>query len=121
MEATAYAKFQRFGRRKVGQVLDEIRGKSVRTAEAILPQVPRRASALVQKTLKSAVANLMVKAGKKLEPSQIWVKAAWSNQGPMKNLKRIQPGPMGRALPFKRKMCHLTVVVSDESRKVKGA
>ena len=33
--------------------------------------------------------------------------------GPMKNLKRIQPGPQGRAMPYKRNVCHLTVTVSD--------
>lgn len=113
MEATAFARFQRFGPRKVAQVCAQIRGQSVSQAEAILPQVPRRASTVVAKTLKSAFANLRVKTGKKLEPEQAFVKAAFSNQGPLQALKRIQPGPMGRALPFKRKMCHLTIVVSD--------
>jgi large subunit ribosomal protein L22 len=32
-------------------------------------------------------------------------------------LKRIQPGPQGRALPFKRKVCHLTITVSDENKR----
>lgn len=113
MEATAFARFQRFGPRKVAQVCGQIRGKSVSQAEALLPQIPRRAGVVVAKTLRSAFSNLRVKAGRKLEPAQAFVKAAWSNQGPLQALKRIQPGPMGRALPFKRKMCHLTIVVSD--------
>ena len=117
MEATAFARFQRFGPRKVGQVCEQIRGKSILQAEAILPQIPRRAGVMVEKTLKSAFANLMVKSGKKVDPARAWVKAAFSNQGPMQALKRIQPGPQGRALPFKRKMCHLTITVSDEAGK----
>ena len=121
MEATAFARFQRFGTRKVAQVCDQIRGKSILQADAILPQIPRRAGVLVEKTLKSAFANLMVKSGKKLDPARAYVKACWSNNGPMQALKRIQPGPQGRALPFKRKMCHLTITVSDEAGKGKGA
>jgi len=113
MEATAKARFQRFGPRKVAQVLQWIRGQSLARSQAILPRIPRRAATLVEKTLRSAAANLAVKAGRQIPPEKVWVKAAWANQGPMKALKRIQPGPMGRALPFKRKMCHLTIVVSD--------
>ena len=123
MEAKAFARYQRFGARKVAQVCDQIRGKSVLQADAILPQIPRRSGVLVQKTLKSAFANLMVKVGRKLEPNRAFVSACWSTSGPMQALKRIQPGPQGRALPFKRKMCHLTIVVSDEiaGKKSKGA
>jgi large subunit ribosomal protein L22 len=113
MEAVSKAKFQRFGRRKVGQVLDQIRGKDVQTAENIISAIPRGCADMVQKTLKAAAANLSVKAGKKLDPSGIWIKTAFADQGPMGQLKRMQPGPQGRALPFKRKSCHVTVVVSD--------
>ena len=121
MEAKAHANFQRFGPRKVAQVLDQIRGQSVTRAESLLPQIPRRAGVVVSKTLKSAVANLSVKAGKKLAGDQVWVKECWSSSGPMLALKRIQPGPQGRAMPFKLKMCHLTIVVSDAAGlKAKG-
>ena len=116
MEATAFARFQRYGRRKVGQVCDQIRGKSVAQAQALLPQIPRRAGTMVEKTLRSAFANLMVKSGRKLDPSSAFVVTAFANQGPMQALKRVQPGPQGRALPFKRKMCHVTITVSDAAK-----
>lgn len=113
MEAKCNLKYQRYGRRKVGQLLDQIRGKSLFEAEHILVSIPMRATELVHKAVKSAGANLSVKMGKKLDLKSVWVKAAFANQGPMKFLKRVQPGPQGRAMPFKRKMCHLTVTVSD--------
>ena len=113
MDAIAHSRFQRFGARKVAQVLDQIRGKSVQTAQQLLPAVPRAATAVVAKTLKSAAANLTVRAGKKLDFDQVFVKSAWVGQGPMGAMKRVLPAPQGRAMTFKRKVCHITVIVSD--------
>lgn len=114
MEATAHARFQRFGARKVAQVLSQIRGKSLLNAEQVLPAIPRVAADMVAKTVRSAAANLSVRAGKKLAPEQVYIKQAWVGQGPMLQMKRVMPAPQGRAMQFKRKVCHLTVVVSDE-------
>ncbi len=114
MEATAHARFQRYGARKVALVLDENRGKSVDRAERLLPLIPRRATKLISKTLKSALANLQVKAGRKLDSREMYVKSAWVGLGPMGNMKRVKPAPMGRAMTFKRKVCHLTMVVADK-------
>jgi large subunit ribosomal protein L22 len=47
-------------------------------------------------------------------PSQVYIKSCWSDMGPMGHMKRVMPGPQGRANTFKRKVCHLTVIVSDE-------
>lgn len=119
MEAMARARFQRFGARKVAQVLAEVRGKSVLEAEQILPLIPRAASRMVEKTVRSAAANLAIKAvraGKTLVPARVVIKSCWASQGPMGQMRRVRPAPMGRAMTFKRKVCHLTVVVSDEPR-----
>ncbi|MBI3547727.1 MAG: 50S ribosomal protein L22 [Elusimicrobia bacterium] len=112
MEAIAHARFQRFGTRKVAQVLDQIRGKSVWTAYQTLPQVPRAAAVLVTKTLRSATANLASRSGKQVDPKTVYVKQAWVGQGPMGHMKRVMPAPQGRAMTFKRKVCHLTMVVA---------
>lgn len=119
MEATAHARFQRFGTRKVAQVLREIRGKSVLDVEQILPMIPRICGRMINKTVLSAAANLTIKAGragKQLQPDKVYIKECWSDMGPMGQMKRVMPAPMGRANTFKRKVCHLTVVVSDEPR-----
>ena len=119
MEAIAHARFQRFGTRKVAQTLKEIRGKSVLEAEQILPMIPRVAGTMIAKTVRSAAANLTIKAnraGKTLVPEKVYIKECWSDMGPMGHMKRVMPAPMGRANTFRRKVCHLTVVVSDEPR-----
>jgi len=113
MEARCHLRYQRYGRRKVGQLLDQVRGKSLYQAQQILASIPMRATELVQDAITSAGANLSVKLGKKLDLKTIWVSEAFADQGPMKMLKRVQPGPQGRAMPFKRKMCHIMVAVSD--------
>jgi large subunit ribosomal protein L22 len=117
MEATAHARFQRYGTRKVAQVLKEIRGKSVLEAERILPMIPRVCSTMITKTVRSAAANLVnqaAKAGHAVDPEKVYIKSCWSTMGPMGHMKRMLPAPQGRAYTFKRKVCHLTVVVSDE-------
>jgi len=118
MEATAYARFQRFGTRKVAQVLKEIRGKSVLQAEQLLPLIPRACGRMIAKTVRSAAANLTIKArlaGKTLVPEKVYIKSCWSGLGPMGQMRRVMPAPQGRANTFKRKVCHLTVTVSDEA------
>ena len=114
MEAKSIAKFQRLSPRRISVVLDQIRGTTVKKALDVLPFIEMRTSELVFKTIHSAAANLEVKAGKKLDSSKIYIKEIFANIGPSGNLKRIQPGPQGRAMPYRKSMSHLTVVVSDE-------
>ena len=116
MEAIAIAKFQREGSRKVNLVLDQIRKMNVEKALSVLPFMEKGTATLVQKTLHSAAANLEVKTGGKVDMSKVFIKEAYSTIGPMRNLRRIQPGPQGRAMPYRKSMCHLTVVVSDEKK-----
>ena len=61
MEATSKAKFQRFGSRKVGLLLDLVRGKSVKASQGIIPFSGLRCSDMIQKTVNAAAANLQVK------------------------------------------------------------
>lgn len=113
MEAVAYARYQRFSPRKVGQVLGLIRGKSVAKAYDLLPTVPRAAGIMVFKTLKSAFSNSGVS-----DPRLAFVKAAWVDNGPV--LKRVRPHAMGARSIVKRKMCHVTIQVTDQPIKKKG-
>ena len=112
MEAIAKAKHARFSARKVGQVLGLIRGKTVAKAFGILPTVPRAGSILVFKTLKSAYANSGAS-----DPATMYVTQAWVDLGP--TLKRVRPMAMGARSIYKRKMCHVTIKVSDTPVKKK--
>ncbi len=108
MQAKAIAKFVRYAPRKVNQVLTVIRNQNVEKAFEILSFLPKSSTELVEKVLKSAVAN----AGKLKDFSGLKIKECWVGQGP--TLKRMRPGPMGRGMPYKRKTSHLTVIVTDE-------
>ncbi|OGS36771.1 MAG: 50S ribosomal protein L22 [Elusimicrobia bacterium RIFOXYB2_FULL_49_7] len=109
MEAIAVSKFARYAPRKVNQVLEIIRNLPVEKAFEALAFTKKGSIPVVFKTLKSAVAN----AGKLKSMHGLKVKQCWTGQGPV--LKRMRPGPMGRGMGYKRKMCHLTIVVGDMS------
>ncbi|MDR3071202.1 MAG: 50S ribosomal protein L22 [Endomicrobium sp.] len=106
MEAKATAKFVRCTPRKVNEVLALIRNKKIGKAFEILSFLPKSAAPLVEKVLKSAVAN----AGKLKDFSDFVVKEAWVGNGSM--LKRMRLGSKGVGMPVKRRMAHITVVVA---------
>lgn len=109
MATRAIARFVRLGPRKVGRVLDLIRGKGVLEAYQILKFTRRRAAKTVEKVLKSAVANNQTPRD---EPN-LYIAEAYVGEGPV--LKRIRPRAMGRAALYQRKTCHIYIAV--ESRK----
>lgn len=112
MEARAISKYIRMSPRKVRKVIDLIRGKSVDEAINLLHFVPNRSSQPIEKTLRSAVANMMNKEeASKLNPDDLVIKTIYVDQGP--TMKRYRPGPMGRASIIRKRFCHITVIVSD--------
>ncbi len=110
MQASAKLRYLRMAPRKVRVVLDAIRDEPVGLALARLQHSDRRASQVVHKLLASAVANADQKFGG-VEPSELFVKSAWADQGP--TLKRWQPRAMGRATRIQKKTSHVTVVVAS--------
>lgn len=116
MEAIAYARYQREATRKVAQVLKQVRGKKVLDVQQILPSINKGSVRMISKTIQSAAANLTHKANREghvLVPEKVFIKSCWSGKGPMGHMKRVLPAPMGRAMQIRRKVCHLTVIVSD--------
>ena len=111
-EALAHSHYAKHSAQKVMPVLDLIRRKNAHRALAALEFVPQRSANFISKTINAAVSNLGQQLGKKIEPKDAWVRACWVNAGPP--LKRIHAGSMGRAMPYKKKTCHLTVKVSDQ-------
>jgi len=112
--ARAVARFVRLGPRKVGQVLDLIRGKRVLEAYQILKFTPRQAAKAVEKVLKSAVANTRSPA----EEPNLFVAEAYVGQGPV--LKRVSPRAMGRAALYRRKTCHIYILVDTRKALARG-
>ncbi len=114
MEARAIHRYIGSSPRKMRLVIDLIRGMSVEKAIETLHFQPKHASKDAEKTLRSAVANLMNKDdSSKHEASDLYVKEVFVNQGP--TLKRISPAPMGRAYRVRKRSCHLTIVVATKA------
>lgn len=111
MRTVARARFIRVSARKARLVLDQIRGKSVGEALATLQYTPRLAARLVEKVLRSAVANAEHNYQVR-NLDDLRVVHATADGGP--SLKRVQPRAMGRAFFIKHRMSHLTIGVSDE-------
>ena len=114
MEARAINRFIGSSPRKMRLVIDLIRGESVDKALEILHFSPKYSSKDAEKTLRSAVSNLMNKDEvTRVEPSDLFVKEVFVNVGP--TLKRISPAPMGRAYRIRKRSCHLTIVVATKA------
>src|SRR5690348_9488592 len=111
MITTARARFVRVSARKARLVLDQIRGKAVGEALATLQFTPRAAARLIEKVLRSAVANAEHNHQVR-NLDDLWVAEAVANGGP--SLKRVQPRAMGRAFFIRHRTSHLTVAVTDE-------
>lgn len=119
MEARASAKFLRGSPQKARLVIDMIRGKNVNQALAILRYSNKRAALGIEKCVKSAIANAneaAEKANISVDPDDLWLKAAFVDQGPTKNRRRMRPAPQGRAYRERRHFCHVTVLVSSEKQ-----
>ena len=114
MEAKAIHRFLGSSPRKMRLIIDLIRGMSVDKALEVLHFSAKHASKDAEKVLRSAVSNLMNKdEATRMEPSDIFVKEAFVNQGP--TLKRISPAPMGRAYRIRKRSCHITIVVATKA------
>jgi large subunit ribosomal protein L22 len=110
MEATAKARFIRVTPRKARLVVDVIRGKRVGEAMSTLKFMPQHASRVVEKLLKSAIANAEQKNVSDVD--RLKVKAAFVDQGPV--MKRVMPRAMGRANIIRKRSSHITLVLGDE-------
>ena len=88
-------------------VLDAIRGKDVTSALGILAYNNRYASKVIEKLLKSAIANAENNNGLKAE--DLYIAECYANKGP--TMKRIQPRAQGRAYRIEKRTSHITVVL----------
>jgi len=112
MRTLARARFVRVSARKARLVLDQIRGKSVGEALATLQYTPRAAARLVEKVLRSAIANAEHNHQVR-NLDDLRVVHAVADGGP--SMKRVQPRAMGRAFFIRHRSSHLTIGVSDET------
>lgn len=110
MQAKAVAKSIRIAPRKVSLVVDLIRGKDVAEAIAILQHTQRGASPVVEKVLKSAIAN--AEHNYEMDTDNLVISEAYVNEGA--TMKRFRPRAQGRASRINKRTSHITVVVTEK-------
>ena len=108
MQATAIQRYVRITPRKCNQVLALIRGQAVEQAQTTLQFTPKNGARIVQKVLKSAVANALHEGKVRIE--DLFVKEAVVGAGP--TLKRWLPRAQGRATPLLKRMSHVSLTVA---------
>lgn len=106
---SAKLSYARVSVQKACFVLDAIRGKNVQEALGILAYSPRYASSVIEKLLKSAIAN--AENNNNMNPENLYVAACYANKGP--TMKRIQPRAQGRAYRIEKRMSHITIVLDE--------
>jgi large subunit ribosomal protein L22 len=93
---------------KVREVIDLIRGLPVGEAADVLRFTERGPSDVVARCLASAVAN--AQHNDEADPDTLYVSACYADEGP--TLKRWRPRARGRATRIRKRMSHLTIIVS---------
>lgn len=109
MVSRAILKYAKVSPKKVGILLDLIRGNEVEKAFADLASVRRKSAPIIAKLIKSAVTNAAEKGHTDTET--LYIKEAHVSQGPA--LKRFRPRAMGRAYKRRRTMSHITIVLEE--------
>ena len=112
MEGTALTKHLRISPRKMRRVAELVRGKGTEEAITILHFTRKNAATLIEKTVRSAVANILfVKPG--IDSHNLFIKEIFVDGGPM--LKRGRAGSMGRRSMIRKRTSHITVVVAEKA------
>jgi large subunit ribosomal protein L22 len=102
-------RYARIAPRKARLIMDLVRGRDVDDAITQLRFAKQRASGMVEKVIRSAVAN----ANEQEVPSRntLFVEKAWVDPGPI--IKRFQPKDRGKAYPIQKKTSHLCVELGE--------
>lgn len=106
----AHVKFVRISDTKARIVLDQIKGRGVIEAMGILKYSPRYAAEIIEKVLKSAIANAV--NNNELDENNLYVADVVANQGP--TLKRIRPRAQGRAYRINKKTAHISIYLDEK-------
>jgi len=105
----AHHKYARVSDSKARIVLEQIKGKNVGQALGILRYSPRYASYLIEKVLKSAVAN--AENNLNMDVSRLYIEDVYANQGP--TMKRIKARAQGRAFRINKRTSHISIFLNE--------
>jgi large subunit ribosomal protein L22 len=118
MPYQASHRFARIAPRKARLIMDLIRGRDVDDAIAMLKFSKQRASGMVEKVIRSAVANANEQETANIR-NTLYVAKAWADPGPI--IKRFQPKDRGKAYPINKRTSHLVVTIEQREDGEKAA
>jgi large subunit ribosomal protein L22 len=111
MEVKAVAKYVRISPQKVRKLVDAIKGKPVETGLNILKFMPLKAARIVEKIVRSAVAN--ADQNPDIDIDTLIIRNIIADQGP--TLKRYRARARGRGSRILKPTSHITVILAEET------
>ncbi|MFP3980844.1 MAG: 50S ribosomal protein L22 [Desulfobacterales bacterium] len=111
MDVKASGKYMRISPQKVRKIAGTVKGKPVESGLNVLKFMPQKAAGMLEKIVRSAVANADHNA--ELDVDALVIKNIIVNEGPM--LKRFRPRARGRATRILKRTSHITVIVGEGS------
>jgi len=113
-EFRAVHRYARLTARKARLIANVVRGQPVNWALDQLQFSPKRAATFYLKLLRSAVAN--ASQDENVNVNKLYVSDCRADDGPLvQNRLRFRPGPQGRAMPIRKRTCHITVIVRERA------
>jgi large subunit ribosomal protein L22 len=111
MEARAIARYVRISPLKVRKLVGAVKGKPVEAGLNILKFMPQKAAGIVEKTMRSAVANADQTGG--MDVDALVIRNIIVDQGP--SLKRFRARARGRGARILKRTSHITVILAEET------
>ncbi|MDP2646737.1 MAG: 50S ribosomal protein L22 [Desulfobacterales bacterium] len=111
MEAKAVLKYVRISPLKVRRLTGSVKGKSAEAGIEILKFMPQKAAGIVEKVVRSAVANAGQNSN--IDVDSLIIRNILVDQGPV--LKRFSARARGRGTRILKRTSHITVILSEGS------
>ncbi len=111
MESKAVSRYARVSSLKIVKVSAAVKGRPVGDALNILKFMPQKAAKMLEKLIRSAVANADQKPN--IDVDRLVIRTITADDGPV--LKRWGTKARGRGTRILKPTCHITVVLSETS------
>ncbi len=111
MEVRAVSKYVRISPQKVRKVVDDLKGKPVESGLQKLTFMPQKAANILEKIIRSAVANADQNAD--IDVDMLVIRNITADQGP--SLKRWKARARGRGTRVLKRTSHITVILAEEN------
>jgi large subunit ribosomal protein L22 len=111
MEFRAVAKYVRISPRKVHKIVGAVKGKPVETGMSMLKFMPQKSAHLVEKVVRSAVAN--AEQNSNIDIDDLVIRNVTADQGP--TLKRFRARARGRGTRILKRTAHITVILGERT------